>query len=993
MEKVGVFMDKENTFILFIFSASEDAEFVSQLTDELAAQGFSFWSDHNGNHSDPPQGDNALRRAIRASSALLLVASPHTRSARTVKAALSIAQIYQRPVFPVWIHGETWMQALPPGWEEIPGIDARGERYPDAFQTLVQALRSLQDNSTAQPETSPSIIDLPPHPRNPFKGLRPFQREDVGDFFGREQCIDTLMHALREALLAMQPSPRLLAVIGPRGSGKSSTVMAGLLPLLQQGLLPQSHEWIYLKRVVPGQHPLESLAFALSEHFPGSSLNSIQQELEDMRGLNTLAATLLEHRNTGQLKDSPGLHKLAATSLERRYTGELEGNPGLHRTASALLERKGKHVLLFVDQFEELFTQTRTEEERQHFLDLLLTAMTEPQGPVVVLLALRADFYDRPLRYPDLGQLIEAHHQVILPMTLQEMRAAIEKPVQQSNVQLNFEDNLVGDLLFDAHAQAEALPLLQFTLAQLFEMRDDVYLTHQAYQELGGVGGALAKQAESTYLSLPSQEHQRWAQALFLRLIDVGTVDQDATARRIPLSELTLIDPRETAILEMVWKTFTEKRVLATSTVMGIPTIEVSHIALIGVWDRLRKWLQASQEDSYLNRLISKDANEWIRLGKPAERLYTGEQLAEAQRWRTRTIPSRDEDAFLQASIQQRQTQHHRTMRRTVVLGIAALGLTGGAFSLTRLLHSGEPTPVQTHPQLQTLPYTYFGHRGAVLGVAWSPDGTRIASASADQTVQVWDAHTGIRLLTYNGHKSFVISVTWSPDGSRIASASDDQTVQVWDAHTGSRLLTYNGHRATVWSVAWSPDGTRIASASYDRTAQVWDAHSSSHILTYNGHQATVNSVTWSPDSTRVASASDDRTAQVWDAEKGTRILTYNGHQATVESVAWSPGGTRIASASVDHTVQVWDAHSGSHILNYNGHQGTVNTVAWSPDSTSIASASTRTVRVWDAKSGTQLLVYKGHRGFVVYCVAWSPDGTRIASASFDQTVQIWSAD
>ena len=120
-------MDKENASFLFISSAREDAEHVTRLTADLAAQGFSFWTDQVGSRPGPPDGDDALQRAIRASSALLLVASPHARSARPVKAALSIAQMYQRPVYPVLIHGETWMEALPPGWGGTPGIDARGD--------------------------------------------------------------------------------------------------------------------------------------------------------------------------------------------------------------------------------------------------------------------------------------------------------------------------------------------------------------------------------------------------------------------------------------------------------------------------------------------------------------------------------------------------------------------------------------------------------------------------------------------------------------------------------------------------------------------------------------------------------------------------------------------------------------------------------------------------------------------------------------------------
>jgi hypothetical protein len=731
--------------------------------------------------------------------------------------------MYGRPVYPLWIDGEAWMETLPAGWGGISGIDARKEQYPVAVQTLVKQLRSLRDASSPRPEIPTSHIDLSPHPRNPYKGLRSFQREDEGDFFGRDQCIDALAHALREALLAAQPAPRFLAVIGPHGSGNSSAVMAGLLPLLQQGRLPQSHEWIYLKRMVPGQHPLETLAFALSEHFPGRCLTSIRAELEDNRGFHRLAATLVEHTDRRALDGSPGLHRFAA-SAGHRDTDELVGSPFCGGSATALLERKDTKVFLFDDQFEELFTHTRSEEERRHFLDLLVPAMTEPQGPVIVLLALRADFYDRPLHYRALGQLIEAHHQAILPMTMHELREAIEKPVHLPDVQLHFEDNLVGDLIFDAQGQGETLPLLQFTLAQLFERRYDGQLTHQAYQEIGGVGAALAKHAESTYLSLPSQEHRRWAQALFLRLIDARAVDRDAICRRIPISELTLFDPSETAVLEMVWSTFTEKGLLSTSTVMRTPSIEVSHEALIRALERLMKWLQEALEDTSVQARIDRDVTAWKRHGKTAERLYLGEKLAEAQRWRTRTIPSRDEDAFLRASIQQQQKEHHRKTRRAVNVGITALGLTGGVFSLSRLLYSGEATSVQTRPSLQTLPYTYSGHRCAVLSVAWSPEGSRIASAGDDRTVQVWEAESGSRLLNHNRHDGTVWSAAWSPEGSRIASAST-RTAQVWEAKSGRQLLIYRGHRGfVVYCVAWSPDGSRIASASFDQTVQIWAA-------------------------------------------------------------------------------------------------------------------------------------------------------------------------
>ncbi len=967
-------MNKENAFLLFVASAREDAEQAARITADLAAQGFSFWTEQDGSLPAPSNEDDALQKAIRASSALLLVLSSSARSTRSLKAAWRIAQMYRRPVYLVCLHAETGMEALPLDWEGTSRIDACGDQYPYALQTLVKELRSLQTSCSAHPETAPPLTASTPHPRNPYKGLRAFQRKDAGDFFGREQWIDTLAQALQEVLQAAPlspPAPHFFAVIGPPGSGKSSVIRAGLLPQLEQGRLPRSDEWISLKPMTPGQHPLDALAFVLSEHFPERSLTSLREELEDIRGFHTLATLLRERKETERLESSAGLRPFSSASLPHQDT----------------------KVLLFLDQFEELFTRTLTEEERQHFLDLLITAMTEPQGPVIVLVALRADFYDRPLRSLALGPIMEAHHQALLPMTLQELQAVIEKPASLPEVQLRFEDNLVGDLLFDVQGAEEALPLLQITLMQLVERRKGVWLTLQAYEEIGGVKGALATQAESTYLSLPSAEHQRWARVLFLRLIDLGTVEQPARCGRLPLSDLLLTDPRETTVLEMTWRTFTEKHILATSTIMGIPTLEVSHERLLGTWGRLKTWLEEARDDPSVPKSLGKDATLWRQQGKPAERLYTGEQLAEAQRWQTPALPSRDEDAFLQASAQHQQRVRHRTMRRAVIASMVVLGLTGGAFSLSRLLPPRATASVPTHPSVQALPYTYTGHSGIVLGVAWSPDGTRIASASADQTVQVWEAGNGKRLQTYRGHTDIVLGVAWSPDGTRIASASADQTVQVWEAGNGKRLQTYRGHKSTIWwSVAWSPDGTRIASASADQTVQVWEAENGKRLQTYLGHRATVSSAAWSPDGTRIASASDDQTVQVWEAGNGKRLQTYRGQMGIIENVAWSPDGTRIASACI-RAVQVWEVKSGKLLQTYLGHRGTVNSVAWSPDGTRIASAGFRTVQVWEVKSGKRLQTYLGHRGFVVYSVAWSPDGTRIASGSFDKTVQVWAAD
>jgi len=196
----------------------------------------------------------------------------------------------------------------------------------------------------------------------------------------------------------------------------------------------------------------------------------------------------------------------------------------------------------------------------------------------------------------------------------------------------------------------------------------------------------------------------------------------------------------------------------------------------------------------------------------------------------------------------------------------------------------------------------------AVTAVAWSPHGGRIASASFDDTVQVWDASNGGYLLIYRGHSAPVSAVAWSPDGRRIASASADHTVQVWDADDGNSLYSYRGHTDSVTAVAWSLDGKRIASGSWDRTVQVWDATQGVILFTYRGHTDSVTAVAWSPHGNRIASASLDHTVQVRNAEDGGYIFTYHGHTAAVAAVMWSPDGRWIASGSDDATVQVWEA-------------------------------------------------------------------------------------
>lgn len=297
-------------------------------------------------------------------------------------------------------------------------------------------------------------------------------------------------------------------------------------------------------------------------------------------------------------------------------------------------------------------------------------------------------------------------------------------------------------------------------------------------------------------------------------------------------------------------------------------------------------------------------------------------------------------------------------------------------------------TPVQDH-HLSTM---YQGHRSSINAIAWSPDGTKIASASNGRTVQIWEVTTGNKLVTYQGHTDAVLTVAWSPDGQWIASGSKDETVKIWDPMTRSTRLSYRRHSGAVYTVAWAPNGQRIASGGIDGSVQVSDATNGVRIAKYRLHDDYVRGIAWSPNGQHIASVSDDHTAQVWNALSHYQISQFRGHREYVRAIAWAPNGNFAASASDDGTVQIWNVSIGQHIFTYHGHVSGVYALSWSPDGRFIASGGKdRTVRVWNANNGDYVLTYHGHTA-TVNAVVWSRDGTYIASAGNDKTVRVWLA-
>jgi WD40 repeat protein/tetratricopeptide (TPR) repeat protein len=279
------------------------------------------------------------------------------------------------------------------------------------------------------------------------------------------------------------------------------------------------------------------------------------------------------------------------------------------------------------------------------------------------------------------------------------------------------------------------------------------------------------------------------------------------------------------------------------------------------------------------------------------------------------------------------------------------------------------------------------GHQGWVTQLCFSPDGTMLASASADHTVKLW-RRNGELILTFAGHNDWVNSVSFSPDGTMLASAGWDKTAKIWHID-GSEIITLAGHQDRLFSISFSPNSQLIATASADQTVKLWQLDGT-ELATLTGHNGWVISVSFSPDGQTLATASADQTVKLWHLDS-TLLATLHGHNERVWSVRFSPDGKLLASASADHTVKLWHTNS-TEIATLVGHTDWVSSLSFSPDGQTLATGSwDNTVKLWQI-DGTILTTFKGHRD-KINSVAFSPDGLTLASAGADQIIRLWQLD
>jgi Novel STAND NTPase 1/TIR domain len=611
--------NRQERYHAFLSHNGAEKSLVEQLAYELERRGLSCWLDKwNLIPGDPWQP--AIEEALSTCDTCVIFFGPNgigpwhneemrlaiqrrvgvpERKLRVLPVILPGGQRAKESEVPGFLQGTTWVKF---------GTSIEDE---DALHLLECGIRGIPPGR--RPGVTVSEGECP------YLGLKTFQPEDAALFFGRTAKIEELVDRLRDGFGAPREE-RLLALIGASGSGKSSLALAGLIPAIQRGELPESAAWP-LVRCRPGARPWESLQIALAAH------------------------------------ERVAPHFAALPALITRPEDEQRR---LHLTARLALQNAPETHRLFIliDQFEEVFTLCKDEEARRPLIDNVLYATSVTEGRTIVVLTMRADFYGQCARYPGLRAAISDHQSLIGPLSEEELREVIENPAQMAGGEL--EPGLMELLLSDMEGQPGALPFLGDALFKLWENRDGRRLTAKAYLDMGRLAGALDTHAEEFFTKELTPEEQALCHQLLVDLVHPGEGAAD-TKKRVAMDDVA-----STEAARAVLKKLADARLVTTTGEPEAAQAELAHEALISGWRRLGNWVNENREKSRLKERLLDAAREWQENGKAGDFLYRGTQLAAAEESFGSSMQFLPQLAreFLEASVAERDHQKLERQRQ-----------------------------------------------------------------------------------------------------------------------------------------------------------------------------------------------------------------------------------------------------------------------------------------------------------------------------------------